>query len=102
MQIAMIGTGYIGLVTGTCFAESGNEVCCVDIDKQKIENLKKNILPIYEPGLAELVQRNQRAGRLLFTDDLGEGIRGRQLIFVGVDTPQGDFVHTVPYCSQYQ
>ena len=90
MRITMVGTGYIGLVTGTCFAESGNEVVCIDIDRDKIDGLKQNILPIYEPGLGELVQRNQRGGRLTFTRDLGEGIRDRRVIFIGVGTPQGE------------
>lgn len=90
MKIAMIGTGYIGLVTGTCFSENGNEVVCIDIDKEKIDNLKQNILPIYEPGLGELVERNQRAGRLTFSTDLGEAIRDRQVIFIGVGTPQAE------------
>ncbi len=90
MRIAMIGTGYIGLVTGTCFSENGNEVVCIDIDREKIDNLKKNILPIYEPGLGELVERNQKAGRLTFATDLGEAIQDRQIIFIGVGTPQGE------------
>ena len=80
MKIAMVGTGYIGLVTGTCFAETGNDVVCIDIDRKKIDGLKNNVLPIYEPGLGELVERNQRAGRLTFSTDLGEAISGRSVI----------------------
>jgi UDPglucose 6-dehydrogenase len=90
MRIAMIGTGYVGLVTGTCFAESGNEVACVDIDQQKIEGLRRGDIPIYEPGLSELVVRNAKAGRLKFTTDYAEAIPRAQCVFVAVGTPQGD------------
>ena len=90
MRIAMVGTGYIGLVTGTCFSENGNEVVCIDIDREKIDNLKRNILPIYELGLSELVARNQKSGRLTFATDLGEAIQDRQTIFIGVGTPQSE------------
>ena len=90
MRIAVVGTGYIGLVTGTCFSESGNDVACIDVDQSKIDKLQQNVLPIYEPGLGELVQRNQRAGRLIFTTDLAEGIRDRQIVFIGVGTPQSE------------
>jgi len=90
MRIAIVGTGYIGLVTGTCLAESGNEVVSIDIDQQKIDNLRNNILPIYEPGLGELVERNQRAGRLAFSTNLGEAIQGHQIVFIAVGTPQGE------------
>jgi len=86
----MVGTGYIGLVTGTCLAESGNEVVCIDIDREKIESIRRNELPIYEPGLGELVERNQRAGRLTFSTNLGEAIQDRQIVFVGVGTPQSE------------
>src|SRR6202050_1972131 len=88
MKIAVIGTGYVGLVTGTCFAESGNEVTCIDKDVRKIEMLQEGRLPIYEPGLLELVQRNRREGRLTFTTDLPQGIAPAQLIFIAVGTPQ--------------
>jgi UDPglucose 6-dehydrogenase len=89
MKIAVVGTGYVGLVTGTCFAESGNEVVCVDKDAAKIRTLERGGLPIYEPGLQELVQRNRREGRLSFTTDLGAGVRASHLVFVAVGTPQG-------------
>src|SRR5262245_38824429 len=88
MKIAIIGTGYVGLVTGTCFAESGNEVVCVDKDARKVQTLKDGRLPIYEPGLLELVQRNRREGRLRFTTDLAEGVGPAQLVFIAVGTPQ--------------
>jgi UDPglucose 6-dehydrogenase len=88
MKIAVVGTGYVGLVTGTCFAESGNEVFCIDKDVRKIDLLLSGKLPIYEPGLLELVQRNRREGRLTFTTDLAKGIAPAQLIFVAVGTPQ--------------
>jgi len=90
MRIAMVGTGYVGLVSGTCFAECGNEVVCIDIDRKKIEDLRENILPIYEPGLEELVRRNQQAGRLSFSTDLGEAIQGRKIVFIGVGTPPSE------------
>lgn len=90
MRIAMVGTGYIGLVTGTCFAESGNEVVCIDVDRDKIQKLRQNFLPIYEPGLGELVERNQRSGRLTFSTNLGQAIEDRQTVFIGVGTPQGE------------
>jgi UDPglucose 6-dehydrogenase len=88
MKIAVIGTGYVGLVTGTCFAESGNEVTGIDKDARKIETLQQGRLPIYEPGLLELVQRNRREGRLNFTTDLATGIASAQLVFIAVGTPQ--------------
>jgi UDPglucose 6-dehydrogenase len=88
MKIAVIGTGYVGLVTGTCFAESGNDVICIDKDVRKIQMLEQGQLPIYEPGLQELVQRNRREGRLVFTTDLAAGIAPAQLIFIAVGTPQ--------------
>jgi UDPglucose 6-dehydrogenase len=90
MKIAVIGTGYVGLVTGTCFAESGNEVICIDKDARKIAMLEEGRLPIYEPGLLELVQRNRRDGRLKFTTDLPAGLAPAQLVFVAVGTPQAN------------
>ncbi|HUG19674.1 MAG TPA: UDP-glucose/GDP-mannose dehydrogenase family protein [Planctomycetaceae bacterium] len=89
MKIAMIGTGYVGLVTGTCFAESNNDVTCVDIDERKIERLKNGEIPIYEPGLTELVQRNVRKQRLHFTTSYEEAISAAKCVFIAVGTPQG-------------
>ena len=86
----MIGTGYVGLVTGTCFSDSGNDVTCVDIDSVKIEKLRHGEIPIYEPGLTEMVLRNVSAGRLQFTTDLANAVDGAQCVFVAVGTPQGD------------
>ena len=88
MKIAVIGTGYVGLVTGTCLAESGNDVVCVDNNPAKVEMLLGGKLPIYEPGLAELVQRNMREGRLSFATDLAAAVRPARLVFVAVGTPQ--------------
>lgn len=89
MKIAVVGTGYVGLVSATCFAESGNEVIGIDKDPAKIEILDSGKLPIYEPGLLELVQRNRKEGRLKFTTNFAEGIAPAQLIFLAVGTPQG-------------
>jgi UDPglucose 6-dehydrogenase len=90
MKIAIIGSGYVGLVTGTCFAEMGNDVWCIDIDKNKIENLKKGIIPIYEPGLEEMIKRNHEQGRLKFTIDIKEGISDALFAFIAVGTPPGE------------
>ena len=87
MKIAIVGTGYVGLVTGTCFAEMGSEVCCVDVDAAKIENLKKGVIPIYEPGLDDMVCRNHQAGRLIFTTELASCINDVEVLFCAVGTP---------------
>ena len=89
MKIAVVGTGYVGLVQGTCLAESGNDVVCVDKIEAKIEGLKQGKVPIYEPGLSELVYRNMRDGRLAFTTDLRGGISEAEIVFIAVGTPQG-------------
>lgn len=88
MNIAMIGTGYVGLVTGSCFAETGNDVVCVDIDEAKIAQLRQGRVPFYELGLEELIQRNTREGRLSFSTDLAEAVRRAETIFIAVGTPQ--------------
>jgi UDPglucose 6-dehydrogenase len=90
MRIAVVGTGYVGLVAGTCFAESGNSVTCIDIDQGKIDGLKKGILPIYEPGLEELLKRNFHDGRLAFTTSYPEGIARAEVVFIAVGTPPGE------------
>ena len=90
MKITMIGTGYVGLVTGTCFAESGNDVTCLDVDARKVALLNNGGVPIYEPGLEELVKRNAAAGRLLFTTNYEDAISTAQCVFICVGTPQDD------------
>ena len=90
MKIAVVGTGYVGLVTGTCFAEVGIHVTCIDIDQRKIDNLKQGILPIYEPGLEEMVTRNVAAERLQFSTSLAESIRDADVAFIAVGTPPGE------------
>jgi UDPglucose 6-dehydrogenase len=90
MNIVMIGTGYVGLVTGTCLAESGNDVTCVDIDQAKIDGLLRGEIPIYEPGLSELVQFNIRSGRLRFTSSAADAVPGADCVFIAVGTPQND------------
>ncbi len=91
MNLAVIGTGYVGLVTGTCFADTGNHVVCVDIDEAKVERMKKGEVPIYEPGLEIVFERNTRQGRLTFTTGLAEGIKDAEVIFLALPTPpKGD------------
>ncbi len=90
MRISVVGTGYVGLVTGTCFAETGNTVVCVDIDKEKVANLSVGKITIYEPGLDLLFDRNIAQGRLTFTTDLKEGIKDAQIIFLALPTPPGE------------
>ncbi|GEL69078.1 MULTISPECIES: UDP-glucose dehydrogenase family protein [Myxococcus] len=90
MRIAIIGTGYVGLVAGTCFADSGNDVTCVDIDERKIRMLQAGEVPIYEPGLEELIKKNVREKRLFFTRDLTEAVTNAQVVFIAVGTPEGE------------
>jgi UDPglucose 6-dehydrogenase len=87
MKVGVVGTGYVGLVTGTCFADSGNTVTCLDIDAEKISRLNRGEVPIYEPGLEELVERNAAAGRLRFTTDTAAAIRDAEIVFLAVGTP---------------
>ena len=88
-HIAVIGTGYVGLVTGTCFADLGNKVICVDIDERKIQVLNTGGVPIYEPGLEEVIRRNMAAGRLTFTTAYAEGLHDAEFVFIAVGTPSG-------------
>jgi len=90
VNISVLGTGYVGLVVGACLAETGNPVCCADIDQAKIDGLRKNILPIYEPGLEALVERNQKEKRLRFTTDLADAITSAEVLFIAVGTPPGE------------
>src|ERR1044072_1563026 len=90
MKIAVIGTGYVGLVAGACLAENGNEVICVDKDSAKVRTLQRGRIPIYEPGLEELVRRNRAEKRLTFTTHLPRGVRASQIVFIAVGTPTGE------------
>jgi UDPglucose 6-dehydrogenase len=90
MHVAVIGSGYVGLVAGACFAETGNDVVCVDVDADKIARLQRNEVPIYEPGLEPMVRRNQEEGRLTFTTDIGAAIRSSRVVFIAVGTPPGE------------
>ncbi len=90
MNITIIGTGYVGLVTGTCFSEMGNRVHCVDVDQNKINSLEQGIVPIYEPGLEELIKRNHKQNNLIFTTELSEGLSNAVLCFIAVGTPMGE------------
>ncbi|MDP2270210.1 MAG: UDP-glucose/GDP-mannose dehydrogenase family protein [Archangium sp.] len=90
MRVSVIGSGYVGLVAGTCFADSGNDVICVDIDVKKIDALKAGIIPIYEPGLTELVTKNVREQRLSFTTNLADAVAKSQVVFIAVGTPEGE------------
>ena len=87
MKVAIVGSGYVGLVSGACFADFGHEVVCIDKDESKIERLLRGVMPIYEPGLDALVEANVKAGRLSFSGDLARAIRGAQAIFIAVGTP---------------
>ena len=90
MHVAVIGSGYVGLVAGACLAETGNDVTCVDVDADKIARLQRNEVPIYEPGLEPMVKRNQEEGRLTFTTDIGAAVRNSRVIFIAVGTPPGE------------
>jgi UDPglucose 6-dehydrogenase len=90
VKVTVVGSGYVGLVAGACLAETGNDVVCVDVDETKIERLKRNQIPIYEPGLEPLVQRNQKEGRLTFTTELGPAVERARAVFIAVGTPPGE------------
>ena len=90
MKISIIGSGYVGLVTGACFADLGNDVICIDNDVKKIKSLKSGAIPIYEPGLEELIRRNRKEGRLSFSSNIKEGVGRSEIIFIAVGTPSRD------------
>src|SRR5512146_424279 len=88
-RLCVIGTGYVGLVTGTCFSDLGNQVTCLDVDPERIDKLNKGIMPIYEPGLEQIVAQNVRAGRLTFTTDFTNALSNAEFAFIAVGTPSG-------------
>ena len=90
MNITVVGSGYVGLVTGTCFAEMGNKVTCIDIDQHKINKLKEGIIPIYEPGLEDMVVNNVKSGDLTFSTNLEDGLENSKVVFIAVGTPMGE------------
>ena len=94
MNLSMVGTGYVGLVTGVCLANTGNDVLCLDVIKEKIDRMRKGECPIYEPGLTEMMRQNIEAGRLRFTTDPREAHRDADMIFICVGTPSDDRGHT--------
>src|SRR5215208_1209023 len=105
MNITIVGTGYVGLVVGACLAETGNDVACADLDQRKIDGLKQNVLPIYEPGLEGLVERNQQQGRLRFTTDVPAAIGHAEVVFIAVGTPpdedgSADLRHVLAVAAQ--
>ena len=90
MKISIVGIGYVGLVTGTCFAETGIDVTCIDIDKAKIDKLTRGVIPIYEPGLEQMIKRNREKERIVFSTDLKEGLNDCEILFIAVGTPPGE------------
>ena len=88
MRVSIFGTGYVGLVTGSCLAYSGHQVTCVDIDEEKVKRLTAGEIPIYEPGLTELVERNAKSGRLTFTSDISQAVANAKIVYLAVGTPQ--------------
>ena len=90
MKIAVVGTGYVGLVLGACLAENGNDVTCIDKDGAKVRQLRRGVMPIYEPGLEELVHRNVKRKRLTFTTQLAKAVRASEIVFIAVGTPTGE------------
>ena len=90
MNVAVVGTGYVGLVSGTCFAQMGVNVICIDINEEKINNLNNGIIPIYEPGLDELIKKNVEDGRLHFSTSLKDSLKNNEIVFIAVGTPPGE------------